>query len=278
MSGSRDDFLQPIKQQLASRVSYRCSNPECRKTTIGPNTEDEKAVNIGVAAHITAAAKGGKRYNPNLLQDERKGFTNGIWLCQNCAKLIDSDEKRYTVQLIRTWKSVAEQLALAEIQTVSHVPIGCDIDLIRFYATCFNRSAFQDEVRQEGSIEDFEQAIDDTIIALNTGVLKDRNGNIIKESKGIFEVANSEWRDKLALIMDMLVVMRRRLKYARDEQLYHTNMGYNGISFYVFHDHDFADWFDASRFDLINIFSSICEEAGLQTFHFPRKRHWRGCY
>lgn len=123
MANTRDDFTKPIKQQLASRVGYRCSNPDCRKLTIGPSSDVKKSVSIGVAAHITAAAKGGKRYDASLSQDERKDFNNGIWLCQNCAKLIDSDENKYTVELIKSWKSAAEQQASEELQSISSMQI-----------------------------------------------------------------------------------------------------------------------------------------------------------
>ena len=32
--------------------------------------------------------------------------------------------------------------------------------------------AFQDDIHQEGRMEDFDKAIEDTLIALNTGVLR----------------------------------------------------------------------------------------------------------
>src|SRR4051812_16178668 len=44
---------------------FRCSNPACRKPTSGPLEDPAKAINIGVAAHITAAAPDGPRYNLN---------------------------------------------------------------------------------------------------------------------------------------------------------------------------------------------------------------------
>jgi len=65
-------------------------------------------VNIGVAAHITAASPGFCRYDPTLTSDERSSISNGIWLCQSCAKLIDSDESEYTIEKLRKWKSIAE--------------------------------------------------------------------------------------------------------------------------------------------------------------------------
>lgn len=57
--GTRDDFLERTKTGLANRVGWRCSNPGCRALTIGPSTEPERHINLGVAAHITAASPGG---------------------------------------------------------------------------------------------------------------------------------------------------------------------------------------------------------------------------
>ena len=104
----RDDFDQGTKDVLFRRARARCSNPACRKETSEAHSEEDKAVNTGVAAHITAASPGGPRYDPTVSVEERKSAHNGIWLCQTCAHLIDSDLPKYTVELLRTWKSIAE--------------------------------------------------------------------------------------------------------------------------------------------------------------------------
>lgn len=51
----RDDFPKHVVETLAKRVGNRCSNPGCRKRTSGPHTEDDKALNIGLAGHDTTA-------------------------------------------------------------------------------------------------------------------------------------------------------------------------------------------------------------------------------
>lgn len=108
LMGNRDEFSRPDKELLAKRVGYKCSNPKCRKPTIGPQKHDEKTINIGVAAHICAAASGGKRYKSKMTSQERSNINNGIWLCWSCATLIDRDEKYYTVELLSEWKKQAE--------------------------------------------------------------------------------------------------------------------------------------------------------------------------
>ncbi len=109
---SRDDFPLRTKEALAKRVGYRCSNPACGKLTSGPHADPTKAVNIGVAAHIAAAAPGGPRFDPDSSSERRSSFENGVWLCQNCGKLVDSVPDRYTVKLLESWKERAEERAL----------------------------------------------------------------------------------------------------------------------------------------------------------------------
>ncbi len=46
---------------------------------------------------------------------ERRSAANGIWLCQTCAKLVDNDEERYTVALLKQWKVVAETDSLKRV-------------------------------------------------------------------------------------------------------------------------------------------------------------------
>jgi hypothetical protein len=111
----RDDFSEDAKRILAYRVAMACSNPECAAHTSGPQVDPLKSVNVGVAAHITSAAAGGPRYNPNLSSEERRSPENGIWLCQNCAKLIDNDVVRYPEVVIRAWKTLAEHNAALNV-------------------------------------------------------------------------------------------------------------------------------------------------------------------
>jgi len=105
----RDDFLQPVKDVLANRAGHQCSNPDCPIITSGPHSFSNKSVNIGVAAHIYAALPGGKRYDPDMTSEERKSIDNGIWLCQTCAKLVDSDDELFTVELLKSWKKQHEE-------------------------------------------------------------------------------------------------------------------------------------------------------------------------
>ncbi len=108
---TRDEFCQQVKVTLALRVGGYCSNPICRASTSGPHSEPGKVLNLGVAAHITAAGKNGPRYNSELSAEQRKSPENGIWLCQKCAKLIDSDVDVFPDYVLYQWKREAEERA-----------------------------------------------------------------------------------------------------------------------------------------------------------------------
>jgi hypothetical protein len=107
----RDDFSSATKELLARRVGFICSNPECRQATSGPQADSKGSVNIGVAAHISAASPGGPRYEKDLTSEQRVDSSNGIWLCQTCAKLIDNDPILFSRIALEGWKRAAERSA-----------------------------------------------------------------------------------------------------------------------------------------------------------------------
>jgi hypothetical protein len=50
-----------------------------------------------------------------MTPEERSSIANGIWLCNGCAKLVDDDESRFSVEVLYEWKrqheeSIGEQL------------------------------------------------------------------------------------------------------------------------------------------------------------------------
>lgn len=112
---SRDNFSKKDIVALRTRVGDRCSNPDCRKTTVGPANTIDKATILGDAAHICAASRGGPRYDPKMTSAERKSITNGIWLCKSCARLIDVDYTSYDTELLHEWKRLAEEKAKEEL-------------------------------------------------------------------------------------------------------------------------------------------------------------------
>lgn len=73
------DFSERIKTILCERVGGRCSNPNCRRETLGPHREGDKRLSMGEAAHILGASPKGARYDARMTKEERESINNGIW-------------------------------------------------------------------------------------------------------------------------------------------------------------------------------------------------------
>lgn len=116
---TRDDFSPKTRKNLAARAGHACSNPDCRRLTAGAALgDDAKAINVGIAAHIKAAAPGGPRYDPQQSAEERQHASNGIWLCSAHAKQIDDDPVHFTVEKLKAWKKQAEEISAFAILTL----------------------------------------------------------------------------------------------------------------------------------------------------------------
>lgn len=108
------DFSIETIRTLAKRAGEVCSKPDCNQATGGPHTDPTKSTNLGEAAHIRGARlQANNRFDPNMTDEERAQITNGIWLCCTHAKEIDTDEKRFPVELLLRWKEGHEFEVLA---------------------------------------------------------------------------------------------------------------------------------------------------------------------
>jgi hypothetical protein len=108
----RSEFPLTINQKLAERAGFFCSNPLCRKITIGPSPGlENKSIKIGIASHICAASPKGPRYDMSQSDAERSSINNGIWLCASCSVLIDKNGGYdFPAEHLRKWKKDHETL------------------------------------------------------------------------------------------------------------------------------------------------------------------------
>lgn len=122
---NRDEFKERTKRQIEINAGSCCSDPKCRQPTRGPKLEGIGEINLGVAAHICAAALGGPRYDENQTPEQRSSGANGIWLCQKHARAIDVDESKFTAPLLREWKKQAMEWAWRRVvyNDLSHAPV-----------------------------------------------------------------------------------------------------------------------------------------------------------
>ncbi len=101
---TRDNFSSKTRFELALSVNFQCARPGCSTITHFPKQSLQGSINIGNAAHISAAAEGGPRYDENLTPEQRKAADNGVHLCANDARHIDADPEAFPVPLLRNWQ------------------------------------------------------------------------------------------------------------------------------------------------------------------------------
>lgn len=106
---NRDDFSPKTKLQIAKRAGWLCSDPLCRRPTVGANSDGDGEIMVGVAAHICAAAPEGPRYDEKQSREERRSADNGIWMCGIHGTAIDAKDSKFTVELLRHWKEQAQK-------------------------------------------------------------------------------------------------------------------------------------------------------------------------
>lgn len=117
-----NDFSSSTKLKLAQRAGYRCSFPNCSKSTVGPVLSNTDGVHIvGRACHIEAAASGGPRYNRDMNPEQRRSIDNGIWCCNIHADMIDRDFNTFSVATLHEWKKIAELSAYELIDSSQHL-------------------------------------------------------------------------------------------------------------------------------------------------------------
>ena len=97
-------FTGPIRDLLAKRASWYCSNPACGILTVGPTADETTASNLGEAAHIYGARPGSARYRDEMTDPARADVSNGIWLCCTCHKHADDDPLAHPAELLFEWR------------------------------------------------------------------------------------------------------------------------------------------------------------------------------
>jgi TIR domain len=100
MANNRVDLWGATRRLVAARAGWRCSLPACRAVTTGET---------GVLAHIAAATPAGPRYDPSLSEAQRQAPENMIWLCHNCAAIIDRRPTEYSAEALHRAKFFTER-------------------------------------------------------------------------------------------------------------------------------------------------------------------------
>lgn len=205
---------------------------------------------------------------------------NAIALCPNCH---DEVHSRYSSgRTTRTY--TANELKLHRQRTIDQVkseskwsPTNAfgkeDQELILFYAQCLDRPAFRTRFHEEISFSAFDKAMEDTLIALNTGYWRTRDGTLIERAKGKVHIVNPAWRERMDYITGIIEAVRQR---------FHEAVGFNRILYQIrkahFRDFDLeqyvegrfrddrelSEWMDFQRQEAIEIMNALLKEVGHQ--------------
>lgn len=111
-------FLPAVKDLVAYRAAYVCSNPDCLRLTAGPSLAGPNLkVKIGEAAHIIGEKSGSARSTfpiNGLIND----ISNAIWLCSSCHTEIDKNNGvDHPPNQLRQWKADIEARIAAILKT-----------------------------------------------------------------------------------------------------------------------------------------------------------------
>jgi hypothetical protein len=97
-------------KRLFARCRNQCAHPDCTL----PIIEDSDTV-TGDICHIKAASPGGPRYDLAQAEAARHDAKNLILLCTRHHRIVDADERTYTVDVLTKMKQAHEQAGMLEI-------------------------------------------------------------------------------------------------------------------------------------------------------------------
>jgi hypothetical protein len=143
-----------------------------------------------------------------------------------------------------------------------------DKRLITFFAQCLDRPAFRTYFHEEMSFTAFDDAMQDTLLALNTGYWKTRDGTVLERSLGKSCVVNPRWREELDKIGAIIEEIRRRFA---------DSVGFNRMCLQLRGrpsrdphdevlrgDRDLGRWMDEERQQAIDILNGILRDLQMQ--------------
>lgn len=205
---------------------------------------------------------------------------NAIPLCPNChdevhGRYISGKTTRiYTPNELKLHRKRTIELVRKEgCWTPGNAEWNQDKDMILFYVQCLDRPAFRTHFHQEMSFSAFDRAMEDTLLALNTGYWRTRDGAIIDRAKGKSYLIHPEWRDNLDRIATIIEEIRSKFHDAMglNRMLYNMRFTSNHRSLHEMemrmeerfrYDIPFGSWMDDKRNEAIVILNTILVEIG----------------
>ncbi|MBX8588600.1 hypothetical protein K5D56_04330 [Pseudomonas cichorii] len=140
---------------------------------------------------------------------------------------------------------------------VDDFPDLSDTDALQLMAAVFGRSAFRTPFHQESSLPAFQQAIEDTIGALNTGVWRTRNGDEIRRIPSVHNLRDSGIRATLEKVVRHVDDLRRIFVTGlRGGEIKPCGCGVPDCPTFILSQRS-ADQLDAARRKILTMFRSV---------------------
>jgi hypothetical protein len=254
---SRKPIAGEIVEQLVERCDWSCCI--CWKI-------DER--NPIILHHIEEHAKGGGDTYENLvvlcLNHHAEAHSRWDISQHPVSKELIHTRKREFEEAIALFKR-GERAAPGREGDGSDLQSQSDLEVLRQLADFLDRPAVSRPFEIEGNIQDFLVAMSDVIRALNTGVLRTREGDEIGRTRGVRTFSNPHWQEQLAIVRDQFDITRARVETAiRRGELVVREDG-----FYFFNNRDIPHEIDAMRRAAISILNGILAEAHLAPVRPP---------
>lgn len=146
---------------------------------------------------------------------------------------------------------------------VDDFPNISDADALQLMAAIFDRPAFRTPFQLESSLPAFQQAIENTIGALNTGVWRTREGDEIRRIPSVHHLRDQSTRAVLEKVVRQVDELRRIfVTRLREGEIRHCGCGQPDCPTYML-THRVADELDEARRRILMTFQSVHASFGV---------------
>lgn len=133
-------------KRLFALSGNRCTFPGCDSPLV-----EESGTVTGEICHIYAASNGGPRPNKFLTELKRHEAANLILLCSRHHKVVDSEEEKYTPQLLQEFKRKHEESGLVEISPSTARAAKAILD--DYLSVTINSNSGQIAIQSPGAVQ-----------------------------------------------------------------------------------------------------------------------------
>lgn len=144
-------FVSPMREPKPSTIKRlfaysrnKCAFPQCDLPIV-----EETGTVTGIVCHIKARNRGGPRHDAKQSDEERHAFDNLHLLCSRHSKVIDSEPRKFTVELLKELKEIHEKDGNIEISRVDSMKAE---KLLEDYRIIYVESGGQVHVRKADTI------------------------------------------------------------------------------------------------------------------------------